>query len=416
MLALSLSAHAASTIRDVRTSSGPEGTRVVLDLSEPVEQKLFTLENPDRVVLDIPKARMDVPAGTLRPSGVVKDIRIAQRNNGDLRVVFDLQGPVQARAFAVAGAGEVGPRLVVDLAPPGTALLAPPAASSTPPLQASTMPTVAAAALAAEPAPAREVQPKGADLIIAIDAGHGGEDPGAVGRRGSHEKNVTLAIARQLKTLIDAEPGMRAVLTRDGDYFLPLRERINRARKHQANMFVSIHADSVPDRSVTGSSVYVLSSNGASSEAARYLADRENAVDLIGGVSLNDKNSLLASVLLDLQQGVTMGASAEAASQVLKHLDRIGNVHHSGVQQAGFVVLKSPDIPSMLVETAFISNPHEEARLTDGGHQQKLAAAIFAGVKDYFYTNPPPGTRVAQLKAARQAGAAGAKSPISTVY
>jgi N-acetylmuramoyl-L-alanine amidase len=245
----------------------------------------------------------------------------------------------------------------------------------------------------------------GRDLIIAIDAGHGGEDPGAIGGRGVKEKNVTLAIAKQLKERIDAEPGMRAVLTRDGDYFVPLRERINRARQHQADMFVSIHADSAPDNRASGASVYTLSPKGATNEAARWLADRENAADMVGGISLDNKSGVLASVLLDLSQGAAMGASMEAASRVLKQLDGLGSTHHSSVQQAGFVVLKSPDIPSMLVETAFISNPVEEARLSDPRHQERLAEAVLTGVRDYFYSNSPPGSRVAQLKLMRQARA-----------
>jgi N-acetylmuramoyl-L-alanine amidase len=196
---------------------------------------------------------------------------------------------------------------------------------------------------------------------------------------------------------------MRAMLTRDGDHFVPLRERINRARQFQADMFVSIHADSVRDSHASGSSVYTLSPKGATNEAARWLADRENAADMIGGVSLDDKNSVLASVLLDLTQGASMSASMDAAGRVLKQLDHLGNVHHSVVQQAGFVVLKSPDIPSMLVETAFISNPSEEARLNDPQHQVRLANAILAGVRDYFYTNTPPNTRLAYLKSTRQA-------------
>lgn len=419
LLAIAGVAGAAPMVKEIRASSSSEGTRVVLDLSEPANQKLFTLDKPHRVVLDIPGAQANL-VGAPQTAGVVQGIRLAKRENGDLRVVFDVQGAVQARAFAVAAAGELGPRLVIDLAPPGGSLPTMPAAAPAADGAAiEVVPQVAAATAApipAAPKPPASPAEKGADLVIAIDAGHGGQDPGAIGRHGSREKNVTLAIARQLKEKIDDEPGMRAVLTRDGDYFLPLRDRINRARKHQAHMFVSIHADAVPDRSVRGSSVYVLSSNGASSEAARYLADRENAADLIGGVSLNDKNSLLASVLLDLQQGMTMSASAEAASLIIKELDRIGNVHQFSVQQAGFAVLKSPDIPSILVETAFISNPAEEAKLGDAKHQYRLATAIFAGVKDYFYTNPPPGTRVAQIKAERQASSAVVKAPISTVY
>jgi N-acetylmuramoyl-L-alanine amidase len=237
------------------------------------------------------------------------------------------------------------------------------------------------------------------DLIIAIDAGHGGDDPGAIGKNGTREKDVVLAIARELSSRINAEPGMRAVLTRNGDYFIPLRERMQRARAQQADLFVSIHADSVLNRAIDGSSVYILSQRGASDEAARWLAERENASDLIGGVSLDDKDDVLASVLLDLSQSAALSASETAAESVLRELTRVGEVRKPQVQQARFMVLKSPDIPSMLVETAYISNPGEEQRLREHAHQAKLAEAIRAGLHDYFYANPPPGTHIAQLVA-----------------
>jgi len=236
-------------------------------------------------------------------------------------------------------------------------------------------------------------------LIIAIDAGHGGEDPGAIGKNGTREKDVVLAIARAVAQRVDAEPGMKAVLTRSGDYFVPLRDRMRRARAQQADLFVSIHADSIRDRSVDGSSVYILSQRGATNEAARWLAERENASDLIGGVSLDDKGDVLASVLLDLSQSAALSASQAAAEQVLHQLNQVGEVRKPLVQQAGFVVLKSPDIPSMLVETAYISNPEEEQRLRGPAHQAKLAAAIYQGVREYFYADPPAGTRIAQLAA-----------------
>ncbi|HEY8538404.1 MAG TPA: N-acetylmuramoyl-L-alanine amidase, partial [Steroidobacteraceae bacterium] len=256
----------------------------------------------------------------------------------------------------------------------------------------------AAAKTAGPPVPVKTVPTDGRDIVIAIDAGHGGVDPGSIGSRGTYEKHVTLQIARRLKEVIDREPGMRAVLTRDGDYFLPLRERIARARRHQADMFISVHADSYRDPSVVGSSVYTLSAKGASDESARWLADRENAADLIGGVSLDDKDAVLASVLLDLSQSASMSASVEAAGMVLNELVRLGNTTNRGVKHAGFLVLKSPDIPSMLVETAFISNPVEEARLKDAKHQQRLAEAIYRGVRAYFWEKPPPGTHFAQMR------------------
>ena len=233
------------------------------------------------------------------------------------------------------------------------------------------------------------------DLVIAIDAGHGGEDPGAIGRGGTKEKDVVLAVARRLAAEIDAEPGMRAVLVRTGDYFLRHRDRMERARRHRADLFVSIHADAFKNRRARGSSVYVLSQKGATDEAARWLAARENAADLVGGVSLDDKDDMLASVLLDLSQNASIGASLDVGDHVLKRLGHIGRLHKRTVQQAGFLVLKSPDIPSILVETAFISNPEEEQLLRSRTHQARISAAVLSGIREYFYANPPPGTWVA---------------------
>jgi N-acetylmuramoyl-L-alanine amidase len=373
-LLLAAFAHAASkvTVKDVRLWAGPDGTRLVFDLSAPVEHNVLTLQNPDRVVIDISDARVDA-SGLPEGQGFVKQLRVGPQGRRDVRFVIDLSSPASPNSFNVAPSGSYGHRLVVDLNP---------IASRAPPV----------AVKSADDA-------HGRDVIVAIDAGHGGVDPGSIGKAGTREKHVTLAIARRLKERIDREPGMRAVLTRDSDHFVELRDRIVRARRQQADMFVSVHADSYRDRSVVGSSVYVLSARGASDESARWLADRENAADLVGGVSLDDKEGVLASVLLDLSQGASMSASFDAAQKVMDELDRIGNVTRRGVKSAGFVVLKSPDIPSILVETAFISNPTEEARLGSGKHQQRLAEAIFQGVRGYFYANPPPGTLVAQLRA-----------------
>src|SRR5581483_11161522 len=238
------------------------------------------------------------------------------------------------------------------------------------------------------------------DVVVAIDAGHGGQDPGATGPAGTHEKDVVLPIARVLAARINTEPGMRAVLTRNRDEFLVLRDRIRRARIAKADMFISIHADSIANHDITGASVYILSERGASNEAARWLAERENAADLMGGVSLDDKDNTLASVLLDLSQSANISASMTAAQRVLAALDGVGQVRKSQVQQAGFVVLKSPDIPSMLVETAYISNPSEERRLKSVRYQSELAAAIYSGVRNYFEQNPPVGTRFAQARRA----------------
>lgn len=376
LLGAAAQAAAPVTVKDVRLWAGPDATRLVFDLSSPAEYTVMTLQNPDRVVVDIASARVEnsnraLPDG----SGFVKQVRVGPQNKGDLRVVIDLSSPAKPHSFTVAPNDAYGHRLVIDLA------AAPSAAAAGPP-------TVVKSTDDAH----------GRDIIVAIDAGHGGVDPGSIGKRGTHEKDVTLAIARRLKERIDREPGMRAVLTRDSDHFVEHRERISRARRQQADMFVSVHADSYRDRSVVGSSVYVLSARGASDESARWLADRENAADLVGGVSLDDKDSVLASVLLDLSQGASMSASVEAADKVMSELYRMGNVTRRGVKSAGFLVLKSPDIPSILVETAFISNPTEEARLTDPRHQQRLAEAIHQGVRGYFYTNPPPGSRIAQLR------------------
>jgi N-acetylmuramoyl-L-alanine amidase len=373
MSAALLPAHAVD-VRAVRLWAGPDNTRVVLDLSGSAQHSLQVLRNPDRVVLDVAGARLGAgvrtaPAGT----GAVKQVRMARRPSGELRIVLDLSRPIQAKSFLAAPNDRYGYRLVIDL---GTS-------------QGVDTP------VKVEHAP-----PEARDLIIAVDAGHGGEDPGAIGKNGTREKDVVLAIAKELALKINSETGMRAVLTRDGDYFVPLRDRMRRARAQSADLFVSIHADSIRDRRVDGSSVYILSQRGATDEASRWLAERENASDLIGGVSLDDKDDVLASVLLDLSQSASLSASQVAAERVLHQLNRVGEIRKPQVQQARFMVLKSPDIPSMLVETAYISNPQEEQRLRGAAHQAKLAAAIHQGVHDYFYANPPAGTRVAQLATA----------------
>lgn len=381
------------TIKDVRLWAGADGTRLVFDLSAPAEHTVLTLDNPHRVVVDIPAAIMQSERALPEGQGFVKQLRAAPQPNGDLRVVVDLTGPATPKAFSVGPQQSYGHRLVLDLAPSKATASAAPAAPAPTPAPASPPSVVKAAADA-----------HGRNIVVAIDAGHGGVDPGSIGKRGTYEKHVTLAIARRLKERIDREPGMRAILTRDNDMFVEHRERIARARRQQADMFVSVHADSYRNRSVAGSSVYVLSARGASDESARWLADRENSADLIGGVKLDDKDSVLASVLLDLSQGASMSASVDAAEKVMQELYKIGNITNRGVKHAGFLVLKSPDIPSMLVETAFISNPTEEARLIDPKHQQRLAEAIHQGVRAYFYANPPPGTLVADLRA-KQSGA-----------
>lgn len=379
-------------VKDVRLWAGPDSTRIVFDLSAPAKHSLLRLQDPARVVVDLQDARVANPTLTLPEGrGFAKQLRIGVQGEKDLRLVIDLSGAATPRAFTVEPSGSHGHRLVVDLMP-GAA----PAAAAT-----ETIVPVASTPVPEKSALTNE----GRDIVVAIDAGHGGDDPGSIGKRGTYEKHVTLQIARRLKEVIDREPGMRAELTRDGDYFLPHRERMLRARRKQADMFISIHADSFRDRSVVGSSVYTLSARGASDESARWLADRENAADLIGGVSLDDKDAVLASVLLDLSQSASMSASIAAAGKVMRELVGLGNTTNRGVKHAGFLVLKSPDIPSILVETAFISNPGEEARLLDSKHQQKLAQAIHAGVRAYFWENPPPATRFAHLRIKQEGGA-----------
>jgi N-acetylmuramoyl-L-alanine amidase len=379
LLATGAATAAPAALQEVRLWASPDSTRVVLDLSAPVSHTLFTLSNPERVVVDFEE--IDADAKSLRlpeGAGAVKAVRVGERGARGLRLVLDLNAKVLPKSFLTPPNETYGHRLVIDLG----------------------------LETAQAPQPVK-VAGSGAqrDIVVAIDAGHGGEDPGAIGKAGTREKNVALAVARKLADRINAEPGMRALLTRTGDYFVKFKDRIGRARVNNADLFVSIHADAFVNREVRGSSVYVLSTRRASSEAAKVLADRENAADLIGGVSLHDKSDVLATVLLDLSQNASISASREAASRVLAELDEIGQLKKSDVQHASLIVLTSPDVPSMLVETAFISNPAEEKKLRDPGHQEKLAAAIHAGIRRYFYDNPPPGSEVAIL-AARERGQA----------
>ena len=409
LVGLVAAAATPTIVNDVRLWSGPEGTRLVLDLSAPAKFEVFAVENPDRIVIDLENAEL-ASAGVLPVGqGPVKSVRAGPQADHGLRVVLDLDRARDLRSFVVGPDGSAGHRLVVELPPSAAPSVAPPPAPSagTVMASASSVPATATPEAASPVKRLLAASVNGRDLVIAVDAGHGGQDPGALGRGGTREKDVTLAIARRLAAAIDAEPGMRAVLTRDGDYFITLGGRTRKARQLSADMFVSVHADSVRRREVSGSSVYVLSLRGASDEAARWLAESENAADLKGGVSLDDKDDLLASVLLDVTQKESVSSSVEAADSVLASLRRIGTVHRPRVQHAGFVVLKSPDIPSMLVETAFISNAADERRLRDPEQQQRLAEAIRDGVKNYFYDRPPPGTKVAALSAARRGGGSG---------
>ena len=360
-----------ATIEKVRAWPAPEHTRIVFDTSAPVEHTVFRLGNPERLVIDLVNARLKKPSvAAVGSDNQVRGMRAAARGGSGLRVVLDLKRPVRARSFALKPNPPHGHRLVVDLR---------------------------ASAAEGKVAKGEKVstQRRLRNVVIAIDPGHGGVDPGAIGPKKIREKDVVLQIARQLADELARMRGFKPVLTRTGDQFLRLRTRIERARKARADLFVSIHADAFRDRRVKGSSVYVLSRNGASSEAAKWLADQENASDLVGGVRLDDKDGLLASVLLDLSQAATLSASGAAASRILKEMHGLGKLHKRDVQRAGFVVLKSPDIPSILIETGFISNPIEERRLRARPYQRKLARAIAHGIRGYFENNAPEGTLLA---------------------
>lgn len=375
-------ALAAVEVENVRIWAAPDNTRIVFDLSAPVTHELMQLSDPERLVVDLEKARLDKqPAQPSGDDAYLRNIRSAPRNGDDLRVVFDLKREVSSNTFLLEPNERYGHRLVIDIFPAeGEKAIASPEE----PMQ-----------------PARSDE-KLRDVVIAIDPGHGGEDPGAIGAHGTYEKDVVMQISRRLAERVNREPGMRAVLTRDGDYFLPLRRRIEIAREHQADLFISVHADAFRDRRVHGSSVYVLSKSGASSEAARWLAERENASDLIGGVSLDDKDDVLRRVLLDLSQTGTLEASIDVAERLLDGLASAGKVHRRDVQSAGFLVLKAPDIPSVLVETAYISNPDEERRLRDPGHQERLTGSLLKGLHSYFREHAPEGTLLAAREKVRR--------------
>lgn len=346
-------------VQDVRTWAGPDHTRVVFDLSDPVEHRLFTLSGPDRVVIDLEQASLEAGLlDRLEADGVLERIRSGSRENGTLRIVFDLRQEVNPRSFPVAPNETYGHRLVVDLQKPRET-----------------------------PGPLKTLPRDSRDLIIALDAGHGGEDPGAIGLAGTLEKDIVLSVARKLAWLIEKEPGMQPLLIRDRDYYVGLRERRELAREARADMFISIHADAFRDRSVRGSSVFVLSEQGASSEVARMLAASENRADRIGGVSLEDKDDSVASVLVDLSRAANAEASNELAETLFHDLGAMGDVHGTGVERAGFAVLKSLDMPSVLVELAFLSNPQQERMLRDTEHQWNLARALLQGVVDYADAN-----------------------------
>lgn len=424
-------------VSSLRYWNTPDQTQMLFDVTASPEHRIFLMKNPARLVIDLRNVNLK-QALSQPPSShpLFSQLRVAAKNKTDIRIVVDLKREISAQSMSLRTNSLNGKRLVIELL------------DKDPNRYAKVEQKTEIKPIAAKPAalkaadnqqqiekPVQELQKKAAeksdaivvkstkeaekaevipvkstkaakrnkDIIIAVDAGHGGNDPGAHGQNGTEEKKITLDIARKLAHLINKQPGMKAVMVRKGDYFVDLRKRMQIARAAKADLFISIHADAFQNTTVKGASVFTLSNKGATSEAARWLADSENASDLVGGVSLNDKEDVLASVLLDLSQTATQDASVNVAGKVLKNFERIGELHYASVQKAGFLVLKSPDVPSILVETAFISNPSEELRLVNTAHQAKIAGAIFDGVRNYFdtaspYKPSPEGSSVAALE------------------
>jgi N-acetylmuramoyl-L-alanine amidase len=429
------SVHAANTITAARVWPAQEYTRIAMESTAPIKYQLLILKNPDRLVLDIEDVELTSVLKTLSDKIIasdpyIKQVRVGQFKPGVVRIAVDLKGEVKSNLFALLPAGDYKHRLVLDIYPLQDELMAmldkmnaeantqkpvieplPPNAdtpaaatvdSASPALPPPTESPADTKTLEVNPVENKPTPEQAKDAVkdaiknkednrlitIALDAGHGGEDPGASGANGSREKVITLQIAKKLKEKIDAEPNMRAVLTRDGDYFVPLATRVIKARKFKADLFISIHADAFTNPAARGSSVFALSEKGATSASARYLAKKENESDLIGGVSLGGKDPVLAKTLLDLSQAATINDSLKLGKAVLGHIGDVNKLHKKHVEQAGFAVLKSPDIPSILVETAFISNPEEERKLLNGGYQDKLVDSILSGIKKYFASNP----------------------------
>ncbi len=427
LLLINISSYAANIITAARVWPADDYTRLAFESAAPIKYQLIILKNPDRLVLDIEDVELNNALKTLSDkilSGdpYIKQVRVANYKPNVVRVAVDLKGEVKSNLFALAPAGDYKYRLVLDIYPLQDELMAMldkkisdskklaemDTANQPKPVVEPLPPNTGAAddkptePVVEVPSPTNSVnnpptskeEPPAKNkederlITIAIDAGHGGEDPGARGANGSREKDITLKVAKKLKEKINSEPNMRAVLTRDGDYFIPLHGRVVKARKYKADLFVSIHADAFTNQAARGSSVFALSEKGATSASARYLAKKENESDLIGGVSLDDKDPVLARTLLDLSQAATINDSLKLGKAVLGQIGSINTLHKNRVEQAGFAVLKSPDIPSILVETAFISNPDEERKLNDEAYQEKLTDSILNGIKKYFASNP----------------------------
>ena len=435
LAALGCVSASASEIKQLRIETGPTGTRAEVQLDKAGAYKLIPLSNPDRLAVDFPDSQFARGLAMPAVAGMVKAVRTGQPVPGTVRVVFDLAGAVKAipTTLETAASGYTlilewpGDRTPVATTAPTPPTPAKPDATSVavpavadpiaqianrpmPAVTGATASTPGPAATAPDaptPPPRLTLQAGTRPLVIAIDAGHGGQDPGAHGLHGTREKDVTLAIARELARQVNATPGLKAYLTRDSDVFIPLNYRARRASANKADIFLSIHADAAENRGARGSSVYVLSTRGASSQRARWLADKENAADVIGGERVRAADNTLTSVLLDLTQSGNMKASEDAAEHVLGGLKRVGNNHKPDVERANFAVLRTSDkMPAMLVETAFISNPDEEKRLTDPAFQRTLAAAILDGVDRYFARQPPPGTLYAARAQAIQSAQA----------
>lgn len=360
----------ATNVEGMRVWTGPDHTRAVFDLSADADYKLFELDNPPRVVIDLQNATL-TESLTIKNNKDIKKVRFSSEAS-KVRIVLDLHQQLKSKSFLLKPTGEYGHRLVVDL-------------NREVKTQVKTV---------------AEVTQANRDVIVAIDAGHGGEDPGAIGAAGTYEKDVVLNIANELAKKINAKPGMKALIIRTGDYYIKHRKRFEKARQHNADLFVSIHADAFHSRKVNGASVYILSQRGASSEAAKWLAEKENKSDQIGGVVIEDKQDMLSKVLYDLSQNAALEESHKAAKSVHASLRRVVKLHGQGFGQANFLVLKSPDVPSMLVETGYISNPGDEKKLKDPRHVDKLTRQLAEGIRNYFYQSPPPNTWIAaQAKA-----------------
>jgi len=387
VLLIILSSVSFANVQGMRLWHAPESSRLVFDLEHNAEHKIFPLSSPSRLVIDIDDAKLlaslkDLPTST----GPIKKVRWGTRGKKDLRIVLDLREDVEPKSFPLPPNQQYGHRLVVDLYPKRSG---------------------ARTVEVSKPIIDDKSSTRGKrDIVIAIDAGHGGEDPGAIGHGGIYEKRVVLAIAKKLESMLKKEKGFRPKLIRTGDYYVGLRERTKRARESNADLFISIHADAFSSPKAKGASVFALSQRGATSEAARWLADKENSSDLIGGVggvSLDDKEDVLAGVLLDLSMTASLSVSLDLGQTVLNNMGGVSKLHKRRVEQAGFAVLKSPDIPSVLIETGFLSNPSEAKKLKTSRYQATMAKAIFKGIKQYFQQSPPPGTYLASLRSTGKA-------------